>query len=165
MEPAAVVKQKIKRKESKLTSIYSRCLITRNIVLPITAIGKNIKEVIEEIHKSETIKTEINITTIDDFVKEYNIKEIALLKIDTEGNELSVLQGAVNSLKESIINVIQIEFNEMNIISHTFLRDFIKILPNYKFYRLLPTELLEIKDYTPVYHEIFAFQNIIAFRQ
>jgi DNA-directed RNA polymerase subunit E'/Rpb7 len=52
MEPAAVVKQKIKRKESKLTSIYSRCLITRNIVLPITAIGKNIKEVIEDNIKS-----------------------------------------------------------------------------------------------------------------
>ncbi len=45
---AAIVKQKMKRKESKLTSIYSRCLITRNIVLPITSIGKNIKEVIEE---------------------------------------------------------------------------------------------------------------------
>ena len=52
MEPAAIVKQKIKRKETKITSIYSRCLITRNIVLPITAIGKNIKEVIEDNIKS-----------------------------------------------------------------------------------------------------------------
>ena len=52
MESAAIVKQKIKRKETKITSIYSRCLITRNIVLPITAIGKNIKEVIEENIKS-----------------------------------------------------------------------------------------------------------------
>ena len=49
---SAVVKQKIKRKEPKLTTIYSRCLITRNIVLPITNIGKNIKEVIEENIKS-----------------------------------------------------------------------------------------------------------------
>jgi DNA-directed RNA polymerase subunit E'/Rpb7 len=51
MESIAV-KQKIKRKETKLTTIYSRCLITRNIVLPITNIGKNIKEVIEENIKS-----------------------------------------------------------------------------------------------------------------
>ena len=49
---SAVVKQKIKRKDTKLTTIYSRCLITRNIVLPITNIGKNIKEVIEENIKS-----------------------------------------------------------------------------------------------------------------
>ena len=36
-----------KKKDSRVSSIYSRCLITRSIVLPITAIGKNLKEVIE----------------------------------------------------------------------------------------------------------------------
>ena len=45
--------QKNKRKENRIQSIYSRCLITRNIVLPITAIGKNIKETIEENIKSK----------------------------------------------------------------------------------------------------------------
>ena len=40
--------QKNKRRENRIQSIYSRCLITRNIVVPITAIGKNIKETIEE---------------------------------------------------------------------------------------------------------------------
>lgn len=37
-----------KRKDNKLQSIYSRCLLTRKIVLPINVIGKNIDEVIEE---------------------------------------------------------------------------------------------------------------------
>jgi DNA-directed RNA polymerase subunit E'/Rpb7 len=36
-----------RKKDTRVSSIYSRCLITRSIVLPITAIGKNIKEVIE----------------------------------------------------------------------------------------------------------------------
>ncbi len=120
------------------------------------------KEVIEEIHKSESITKEINITTIDVFVKSNKIDEIALLKIDTEGNELAVLEGAIETLNLGKIKVIQIEFNEMNVISHTFMRDFIKILPNYNFYRLLPNEMLELKEYIPVYNEIFAFQNIIA---
>lgn len=39
--------QKYKKKELRLSSVYSRCLITRSVVLPITAIGKNIKETIE----------------------------------------------------------------------------------------------------------------------
>jgi hypothetical protein len=39
---------KIKRREVKLLSIYSRSLITRNIILPITSIGKNIHEIIEK---------------------------------------------------------------------------------------------------------------------
>jgi DNA-directed RNA polymerase subunit E'/Rpb7 len=44
--------QKFKRREVKITSIYSRCLITKKIILPITCIGKTIKEIIEENIKS-----------------------------------------------------------------------------------------------------------------
>ena len=43
----AMSKQK-KRRETRMQSVYSRCLINRKIVLPITAIGKNLKETIEE---------------------------------------------------------------------------------------------------------------------
>jgi DNA polymerase III delta prime subunit len=48
MEP--VLKQhqpKMKRREDIIKPIYSRCLITRKIMLPITSIGKNIKQTIE----------------------------------------------------------------------------------------------------------------------
>ena len=37
---------KQRSKDAKLSTIYSRCLITRNIVLPITSIGANIRETI-----------------------------------------------------------------------------------------------------------------------
>ena len=37
-----------KRKDQRNQSVYSRCLINRKIVLPITSIGKNLQEVIEE---------------------------------------------------------------------------------------------------------------------
>lgn len=39
--------QKIKRRDSSIKPIYSRALITRKIMLPITSIGSNIKEIIE----------------------------------------------------------------------------------------------------------------------
>jgi DNA-directed RNA polymerase subunit E'/Rpb7 len=39
---------KFKRKDVRITTIYSRSLITRNISLPITAVGKNIRETIED---------------------------------------------------------------------------------------------------------------------
>jgi len=42
------LKPKIKRNENKIYSVYSRCLLTRSIHLPISAIGKNIKENIEK---------------------------------------------------------------------------------------------------------------------
>lgn len=37
-----------KRKDNKTQSVYSRCLLTRKVVLPITFIGKNLDEVMEE---------------------------------------------------------------------------------------------------------------------
>ena len=39
---------KQRSKDAKLSTIYSRCLITRNIVLPITSIGTNIREIINK---------------------------------------------------------------------------------------------------------------------
>ena len=47
METVSKPTQK-RRREAKLQSVYSRCLIARKIVLPITTIGKNLKETIEE---------------------------------------------------------------------------------------------------------------------
>lgn len=123
------------------------------------------KDVIEKIHKSAVSEYEIEIITIDEFVEENNIQEISLLKIDTEGNELDVLLGAGKTLKKGIINIIQFEFNSMNVISRTFLFDFINLLPNYKFYRLLPFELLPIDNYNELYHELFGFQNIVAIKK
>ena len=39
---------KQRNKDGKLSTIYSRCLITRNIILPITSIGTNIREIINK---------------------------------------------------------------------------------------------------------------------
>jgi DNA-directed RNA polymerase subunit E'/Rpb7 len=49
METVAKVKHIIKkRKDGKDWSVYSRCLLTRKIVLHINVVGKNLDEVIEE---------------------------------------------------------------------------------------------------------------------
>jgi DNA-directed RNA polymerase subunit E'/Rpb7 len=50
MEAISLAKptQQKKKRETRIQSVYSRCLITRKIVLPITTIGKNLKENIEE---------------------------------------------------------------------------------------------------------------------
>jgi DNA-directed RNA polymerase subunit E'/Rpb7 len=48
MEAVSKPTQQKKRKETRFQTVYSRCLITRKIVLPITTIGKNLKENIEE---------------------------------------------------------------------------------------------------------------------
>ena len=125
------------------------------------------KSVITEIHKSDVIEVDIVLKKLDTFVSHESIDKISLLKIDTEGNELSVLKGACETLGKSLIDIIHIEFNEMNVISKVFLKDFIDVMPSYNFYRLLPGEFLPINYHhdSPLIHELFAFQNIVAFRK
>ena len=48
MEAAIKPTQQKKKRDTRIQSVYSRCLLTRKIVLPITTIGKNLKGNIEE---------------------------------------------------------------------------------------------------------------------
>lgn len=123
------------------------------------------REVIEEVYNSESEAVSIELTTVDEFVEVNRINRIALLKIHTEGHELHVLKGATRAIRGGLIDVVQVEFNEMNVISRTFLRDILNLLPGYDFYRLLPDGLQPLGDYKASYFEIFAFQNIVALKR
>jgi len=92
------------------------------------------KKVFDNIHQSESIKYEIEMSTIDSFCDKKNISLITLLKIDTEGHEYQVLQGAKRMLTEHRIQAIHFEFNEMNAISKVFMNDFIELLPDFSFF-------------------------------
>lgn len=123
------------------------------------------KGVIEHLHQGKAEAVVISLTTIDEFVAENAISKIALLKIDTEGHELSVLKGAKQTLSSGVAEIIQIEFNEMNIISKIFFRDIVDELPDYDFYRMLPDGLQPLGPYNSTNYEIFSFQNIVALKR
>ena len=127
-----------------------------------TAHASLFRGVIENIHGSKSISHRVPCVTLDRFAKEKKIKEVKFLKIDTEGNELNVLLGAAQLLKEKRIETIQFEFNEMNTVSRVFFRDFQELLPDHAFYRLLPAGLLPLEKNSPMTNEIFGYQNIIA---
>ncbi len=118
--------------------------------------------VFTDLYNNETIVHEVEVTTLDAFVLEHKIEQVDLLKIDTEGFEYSVMNGCLNSIKNNKIKAIHFEFNSMNIISKVFMKDFIKILPQYTFYRVLPNGLLQIEKEKVLLTEIFGFQNIVA---
>ena len=89
---------------------------------------------------------------------------IDFLKIDVEGHELGVIQGARESIKQGKIKVIQYEVNHPNIESRVFMRDFRKELKDYNFYRLLEDGVIPVLDH-PIFQEIFGYQNIICVRK
>jgi len=121
--------------------------------------------VIEGIHHGTSNRHDVEVMVLDSFVEARNISHIDLLKIDTEGHELDVLKGATRLIREGRIHAIQFEFNEMNVVSRVFLKDFYDLLPGFEFYRTVRDGLLPLGAYSAMKCELFAFQNIIALPQ
>lgn len=64
----------------------------------------------KEFNEKFTLKKEkVNINTIDDYFKSENIDSIDIVKMDTQGYEPKVLEGALNSLKSKKIKTILTE--------------------------------------------------------
>lgn len=120
------------------------------------------KDVIERIHKGRVSVRQVRIISLDAFVRENSIERVGLLKIDTEGHELEVLKGFEQFIKDNRVDWIHFEFNEMNVVSKVFFKEFWDFLPNYDFFRMLPNGLVPIKYYSSLLCEIYAFQNIVA---
>jgi len=121
--------------------------------------------VIEEIHHGEALSHSVRIMTLDGFVGENGIDRIHLLKADTEGHEMAVFRGGEKTIRSGAVDVIQFEFNEMNVISRTFFKDFFDFLPEYDFFRLTHQGALFIRRYSPIFCEIFGVQNIVCVKK
>lgn len=120
------------------------------------------REVLTQIHHStEVASRPVRVVTLDKYCREQSIPHIDFLKIDAEGHELPALRGAKNLLNADRVGIIQFEFNEMNVISRAFLRDFYETLPKHLFYRVDSGRLISLGDYNSR-NEVFRFQNILA---
>ncbi len=123
------------------------------------------KPAIESFWNTEAQSYPIEIITLDQFLENEQIHHVDLLKIDTEGHECKVLEGCEASLQNNRVDVIQFEFNSMNVMSRSFFRDFYERLPNYSLYRMLAQSLIPLAQYSATLCEIFAYQNIVAIRK
>lgn len=104
----------------------------------------------------------VNIITLDKFCKDNNIKGIDFLKMDVEGNELKILKGAKEMLKNKKIRFIQFEFGGCNLDSKTIFRDFWNLLiEDYNIYRIFSGGLYPMKDYDEK-REIYSTTNYFA---
>ncbi|MGB0916491.1 MAG: FkbM family methyltransferase [Flavobacteriales bacterium] len=118
--------------------------------------------VVEGSKEESQISETISIKTIDGFCKENGILSIDFLKIDVEGHELQVLNGAKHMIEYGGIAHIQFEFTKCNIESKSFFKDFYDLLDEkYSLYRMLPSGMREVKKYEN-HLEVFAEANFYA---
>lgn len=120
--------------------------------------------VFQDLHGDST-PTEVvcQLERIDDLVEHHTLPNaIHFIKVDTEGHELQALQGAHRTIHQGHVRVVQFEFNEMNVISRVFLKDFYDFFGrDWQFYRLNTQNLIPLGPYDSA-NEIFKFHNIIA---
>lgn len=105
----------------------------------------------------------VSLTTLDGFCADNGLDRIHFLKIDVEGHEIAVLDGARGLLDRRSIDFIQFEFGGCNLDSRTFLRDFWGRLDGFAMCKIVKDGLYRLSSYSE-FDEIFAYQNFLAIR-
>lgn len=118
------------------------------IELHVTDVGSGVASVhkrsdtsiVQYAFKTITVPT----ITIDHYLQEQDIKKIDVLKIDVEGHELAVLNGAKEAFRADRIALVMFEFGSANVNSRTFFRDFWNFFSEfgYVLYRVAPAGTL-----------------------
>lgn len=106
----------------------------------------------EEIEKRfhlQPIKLEVSLERLDNFCENNSINHINFVKIDTEGNEFSVLRGAERLLNNQAIDFIQFEYGGCYLDSKTTLKQVYSYLSSYGYtiYRITPYGLIKISEW------------------
>ena len=110
------------------------------------------------------VKSEmVEIQTLDGYCREKNVHEIDFLKIDVEGHEFAVVEGAQNLFEREGIKTIQFEYGGTYIDSGALLRDFFDFFreTNYLIFLLYPQSLRRVPQYDQRL-ENFQYKNFVV---
>ena len=131
---------------------------------PGSRLGSLSKRRLDHIDIDFSHSEEVPVLTLDSWLAENPLRP-NLLKIDVEGHELAVLQGATELLKS--VEVVQFEFGGCNIDSRTYFQDFFYFFRDagFRLYRLGPKGLQPLDAYDCILDESFSPTNFIAQRR
>jgi FkbM family methyltransferase len=120
---------------------------------------------ITKVKNNNSKKIKCKTDTLDNLHKILKLKNVDLIKIDTEGHEKKVLLGAKKFLLLTNAKIIQIEFNWHHLFMKNSIFEFSQILKNYKVFQLdlyngIPREINPKDPMSNVYFlSIFIFVN------
>ena len=70
----------------------------------------------------------MTLTTLDAYAAQKGIEHFGLVKIDAEGHDLRIIEGAGNLLRGGKIDVVQFEYNRRWIDARSYLRDAFELM-------------------------------------
>ncbi|WP_295539483.1 FkbM family methyltransferase [uncultured Thiohalocapsa sp.] len=119
----------------------------------------------EGLANQQSISESVHLETLDLYCQDQGLERVDLLKIDVEGHELSVLQGALQMLDQGRIEKIQFEYGGTFIDARILLKDIFDLLIplGYRLYKIHPNRLAAAEGYEQRY-ENFQYQNFVALK-
>jgi FkbM family methyltransferase len=104
-------------------------------------------------------------TTLASLAKELGVDRIDLLKIDVEGNELSVLKGAGAMLSQGSIDFIQLEFGHAARAAKVYLHDIVQLASScsYEVFVIKPRGFMRLQ-FSPFSENRYAYVNLLLAR-
>ena len=112
LERVTCIQKALSDSEGKATFFVNESSAT-NSLLPLSG---NAKELWGDAVRSQNEQKEATLTTLDNYCEESHVSHVHILKIDVQGAELRVLQGARQMLEKAAIDVIVCEV----IVSQTY---------------------------------------------
>jgi len=114
---------------------------------------------------NQALSEMVSQSTVDQVCEMEHVAQIDLLKIDTEGHEMAVLEGASSMIESDRIAAIQFEFGETFLRTrYHFAAPWEMLSARYTIYRILRHGLAEISRYSPDL-EIYKLANFLCVRR
>ena len=79
----------------------------------------------------QVTEIEVDCITFDEFCDANGIESVLFAKVDTEGNDMRVLEGATRCLEEGRIRYLQFEYNHRWILFRNYLKDVFELVEPY----------------------------------
>jgi len=116
IEPVSDVFEKLALNLNSLHNIHCHRLamgnsdcVGRLLIHSKSTMGRLQRVTIGDPHSSSESSEVVKVQTLDNFCEEHGIAEIDFLKVDTEGHDLAVVEGASRMLKKQAIRLVQLE--------------------------------------------------------
>ena len=93
---------------------------------------------------------ELNISTLDDYIKYKNIDIVDLVKIDTEGSEFEIIKGAKENIKNFKLILFEHHYDDMIVKNYSF-SDINNLLIQNNFFKIFKAKMPFRKTFEYIY--------------
>lgn len=113
---------------------------------------------------ASTDQSTVPVTTLDEYLSNAELGDIDFIKIDVEGFEGKVLDGAVRTISTTPPKIIQLEYNLHQLLTGESIYSLSQRLPDYEVFQILPDRLVRRDPMSPEAN-VFAYSNFAFVRR